>query len=152
MLRYCMRVTDAGVQAIAHSLRSLYSLDLSCCPNVTSASLAELLLLTSSHLVELRISRCRGLDLVTQPEIHRRYRHHPPGQLGDAGNVILKALRRPDCCLSLLDVSTGGHDLEEQLNEQDEDLQLFASAVESLGFTHRPAGFFSRPCNWSTAT
>lgn len=145
MLRYCMRVTDAGVQAIAHSLRSLFSLDLSCCPNVTSASLAELLLLSASHLAELRIARCRGLDLATRPEIHRRYRHHPPGEMGDAGNVILKALRRPDCRLSLLDVSTGGHYAEEQLNEQDEDLQLFASAVESLGFTHRPAGFFSRP-------
>jgi hypothetical protein len=144
-----MRVTDAGVQAIAHSLRSLFSLDLSCCPNVTNASLAELLLLSASHLVELRISRCRGLDLVTRPEVHRRHRHLPPGEMGDAGNAILKALRRPDCRLSLLDVSTGGHKVDEQLNERDEELRLFASAVESLGFSHCPAGFFSRPCSWS---
>jgi hypothetical protein len=140
VLRYCRRITDAGVRAAAHSLRSLCSLDLSYCTRVTASSLAELFLCLPA-LSELRLAWCRGLDLVVLPDSHR-YRHHSVGELGNAGETILKALRRSDCRLSVLDVTACAGVGE---SSQVEDSDLFASSMESIGFVHCPTGFFSRP-------
>jgi hypothetical protein len=78
---------------------------------------------------------------VILPDSHR-YRHHSVGELGIAGETILKALRRSDCRLSVLDVTACAGAGE---SSSDEDTELFVSAMESIGFEHCPAGFFSRP-------
>lgn len=127
-LRYCKRITDAGILSIAHNMFRLESLDLTLCNRITITSISELLLRVSG-LSELRLVGCKGLDLV----------HEESGELNRAGQELLRSLRRPESHLSVLDVAhcTTGN--------ASRSLQVFVAAMESLGFAHHPQGCFSRP-------
>ena len=126
-LRYCKRITDAGILSIAQNMFRLESLDLTLCNRVTITSISELLLRVSG-LSELRLVGCKGLDLVLEES----------GELGRAGQELLSSLRRPESHLSVLDVA-------HCLGNTSRSLEVFAVAMESLGFVHHPHGCFSRP-------
>jgi hypothetical protein len=58
-LRYCKRITDQSVEALAAGLPDLQTLDLSFCTRLSVAALATLLRLRGHVLTELRLWRCR---------------------------------------------------------------------------------------------
>jgi hypothetical protein len=65
-LRYCKRVTDDGVNAIANRMQNLYSLDLSFCTHISSSCIVNLLELRHESLFELRLQHCTQLNIVSQ--------------------------------------------------------------------------------------
>ena len=142
-LRYCKRVTDAGINAITNAMLDLYSLDLSFCTRISSASILNLLEIRSDTLSELRIKNCSQLNISMNAQSNARN--------GDAnaGRVILGVLQSnaDEGCLYLLDVrSCGGH-TDAQGNYPEDD--PFVQGMKSLCFEQAVPGFFSRParCN-----
>ena len=166
-MRYCKRLTDNGVNAIANGLRSLYSLDLSFCSRVTSNSICGLLELRHQTLSELRLQECRQLKITRDPEddddgLHGRsggrQDNHVPRPARD-GQAILKYLKSPsgrscllssttlESNLSMLDLRCCGGQPNREVGYPEED--PFVRGMKSLQFEQKTPGFFSRPARWN---
>lgn len=140
-LRYCKRVTDVGINAVTNGMQDLYSIDLSFCTRISSASIMNLLEIRSGTLSELRIRNCSQLN-ITMSGLSSN------GD-GNAGRVILGVLQSnvDESCLCILDVrSCGGHTNVEE-NYPDDD--PFVQGMKSLQFEQVVPGFFSRPARWN---
>ena len=153
-----MRISDAGVNAVARSMKDLYSLDLTYCTRVTADSVCNLLQVRGDSLAELRLQGCRSLDFAIDPYApnaasaaaatagRNRVARHPEG--GAAGRSILEAIRSQgdDCCLSVLDAQRCCGSLDEGYPSD----EPFVRGMASLGF-EQTAGFFSRPARWNSS-
>ena len=144
--RFCKRVTDIGVRAIASSLEDLYTLDLSFCTKLSAHAIASLLELRGGSLSELRLQGCYSLTIGGAVD-HRR----PPGldPPGAAGRAIVNALRShgPSCCLSALDVRDCGGQPPRGTPYPTHD--PFFIGMTDMGFRQRVAGYFDRPACWN---
>ena len=149
-LRYCKRITDAGVDAIAHGMKELYSLDLGFCTKVTANSICNLIQVRGDSLSELHLQRCRSLDFAREPyDPSSVARHgHNDFEGGVAGQMVLSALKShgDGCCLSVLDIQYCGGSREGEGYPEDDP---FVQGISSLGFTQAFPGYFSRPARWN---
>jgi Leucine Rich repeat len=144
-LRYCRRITDAGVNAIAHNMKGLYSLDLSFCTQVTISAIVNLLEIRGDCLAELRLMGCKNLDIPQEPDsAATRLRDR-----GRAGRQLVNAVRSHGsrCCLSVLDVRNCGvqHSIHTEYHKNDP----FVRGMSTLLFAQKAPGFFSRPARWN---
>jgi len=153
-LRYCLRLTDQGVNAIASSMPDLYSLDLSFCTKVTISALFGLLELRGRSLAELRLQGCNQLEVALDPNAPDTARHHsrrqPSSEQGGyAGRQLLCVLRshRSHCALSILDVRQcmGQPSLDRGYPDSDS----FVQGMAALHFEQKAPGLFSRPARCS---
>ena len=155
-LRYCKRLTDVGVNAIANHM-NLYSLDLSFCSKVTSQSICNLLELRHETLAELRLQECRQLKIVRDPDDDngmppQRNRNQNRG--GEDGMAILRSLRSPTGILgtapsnlSMIDLRCcGGH---EHIHKIYPESDPFVRGMVALQFRQKTPGFFARPARWN---
>ena len=143
-LRYCKRVTDAGINAITNGMQDLYSLDISFCTLVSIASVLNLLEIRAGTLSELRLRGCTQLNISMIGQSNTNGEGN-----ANAGNVILGVLRSnaDENCLCILDVrSCGGHAKADE-NYSDDD--PFVEGMKSLHFQQVVPGFFSRPARWN---
>lgn len=140
-------MTDVGIRILAQGMRDLYSLDLTFCSRVTSASISDLLRARHSSLSELRLRSCTTLDIGTADNRRRRNLVDP----GSDGRVIVEALNATGtgCCLSLLDVRQCGGQPGRTGFYADHD--PFVGGMKSLGFEQRVAGYFGRAARWNQA-
>lgn len=164
-MRYCKRLTDVGVNAIAGSMDNLYSLDLSFCTKITSASICNLLEARHETLSELRLKECRQLQIVRDPDdddddgLDDRRRQQNITRGGRDGQSILKSLKRPtgsylsnsnnatECNLSVLDARCCGGQPGLEIPYADND--PFVRGMISLGFEQKTPGLFARPARWN---
>ena len=143
-LRYCKKITDVGVNAITSSMLNLYSLDLSFCSRVTSASILELLEIRRDTLVELRLQNCSHLDITQDLRHHVEFRGNFSGE-GQVGRRILGSLRSSGngSTLSMLDLRHCGGHHEPSVGYPSED--AFVQGMTSLRFKQVIPGVFQRP-------
>jgi Leucine Rich repeat len=123
-LRYCKRITDRSVEALAEYLPDLQTLDLSFCTRITVASLSTLLQVRGHVLTELRLWQCR-----------------PRGQ----GSRLIRVLQslHHDCALVVLDLRHCALLLEDATLRRDllEQLHFVESSQLLPGFfTREPRG------------
>jgi len=148
-LRYCKRMTDVGIGAIAGAMPDLYSLDLTFCTRVTAAGVRTLLDIRGNSLSELRLQSCRSLVFVRDPDDPATAAERS----ADAGRLVLNALksRGETCCLAVLDVRRcGGHEFGPDFDEGYPAGDQFARGMASLGFEQSYPGYFSRPARWNS--
>jgi hypothetical protein len=154
-LRYCKRLTDNGVNAIASGLKMLYSLDLSFCTKVTVASICTLLDLRRETLSELRLQECRQLLIARDPEdnveeYHRRGQEQVLGPRPDRdGQLILRSLRSPSSSLSMLDLRCCGG--QRNINVAYLESENVVRGMMRLNFQQKTPGFFARPAQWNAS-
>ena len=146
-LRYCKRITDAGINAITYNMPNLHSLDLSFCSRITSSSIFHLLECLHETLSELRLRNCGLLDIFSTddgPGVGSN-----GGNVGLAGNRILNGIRSHGSgnCLCLLDVRGCGGIATPQQNYPESD--PFVHGMSDLQFQQRVPGFFSRKAQWN---
>lgn len=126
-------------------MQDLYSLDLSFCTRISSASILNLLEIRSGTLSELRISNCSQLNISMSSQSNIN------GRDGNAstGRVILSVLQAnaDGNSLCILDVrSCAGHtNAFESYSEDDP----FVEGMKALQFEQVAPGFFSRPARWN---
>lgn len=143
--RYCKRLSDNGVHAIALQLENLYALDLSFCTKVSSVSIQSLLEIRGGSLAELRLQSCRNLAIGHA----RDFRGPRDSETGSTGRIIVNALRSrtASCCLSALDVrDCGGQPRDGVAYDVDDP---FVRSMIQLGYQQRVPGFFHRPACWN---
>lgn len=146
--RYCKRISDAGVQAIARHLESLYTLDLSFCTKIHASAIYSLLEIRGGTLAELRLQSCHNLDIGFAPD-GTEPNGTPAAEAADAGGMILKALalHGDTCCLSALDVrGCGGQPnggAQYRVNDP------FVISMARIGFQQPSPGYFVRPARWN---
>ncbi len=143
-LRYCKKITDAGVNAITHSMRRLYSLDLSFCSRITSAAIVNLMELRKDTLTELRLQNCPLLDTSSQVSHYS----DPNGDLSShsqAGRAMFNALRSVGSLshLSILDLRNCGRHRND--NEGFPCDNAFAQGMLTLRFKQVVPDFYRRP-------
>jgi hypothetical protein len=169
-MRYCKRITDSGVNAIAGTLQHLYSLDLSFCTKLTASSVCNLLESRHETLSELRLQQCRQLKIARDPNDDdddghdgRGGRHHTIARGARDGQSILKSLKSPvrsrflqqagtqqqQSNLSILDVRFCGGQPNMDVGYPDSD--PFVRGMNSLQFEQKTPGFFSRPARWNAS-
>lgn len=143
-LRYCKKITDVGVNAIANSMRRLYSLDLSFCSRISAAAIVELLELRHDTLTELRLQNCSQLDISNDPSYHSESNSESQSH-GNAGRAILHALHSVGSLshLSMLDLRNCGK--QRSVNDADPCDELFVQGMLMLRFENVVPGFFRRP-------
>jgi hypothetical protein len=126
------------VNAITNGMQDLYSLDLSFCSRISSASILNLLEIRSSTLSELRISNCSQLRISMSDQSNTG-----TGGNANTGRIILNLLQYSNDALSILDVSRCGglSNADERYSDDDP----FVQGMESLQFKQVAPGFFSRP-------
>lgn len=133
-----------GINEITNAMQDLYSLDLSFCTHITSASILNLLEIRSSTLSELRMRNCSQLHISMSGQSNNN------GDGNDnAGSVILNVLQSSadGNCLCILDVNgCGGHQNTEEKYSDDDP---FVQGMEALQFQQVVPGFFSRPARWN---
>jgi hypothetical protein len=147
-LRYCKRLTDGAVHAIAKSMRHLYSLDLTFCSRITATSLSNLLEVRHDCLAELRLKSCRNLG-IGQDRSSARGGVVVDRNGGRDGRLILRAIQsRPTThCLCILDVrDCGGQPSPTEDYPLDDP---FVVGLKAMEFEQRVPGFFSRQSRWS---
>lgn len=160
-MRYCKRLTDAGINAIANAMVNLYSLDLSFCTKLTRSSICNLLESRRETLSELRLQECRQLEIVHDAEGYEmgRGRQGHISQGARDGQAILKSLKSPigsylrntsaaqESNLSILDIrSCGGQPSTDSIYPHSDP---FVRGMLSLNFEQRTPGFFARPARWN---
>lgn len=145
--RYCKRLSDNGVLAIARQLENLYTLDLSFCTKVSPAAIQSLLEIRNESLAELRLQSCRNLSIGNTRDF--RVRRGNEIEAGSTGRIIVNVLQsRGDlCCLSALDVrDCGGQPRDGAAYHGDDP---FVRAMSTMDFQQRVPGFFNRPARWN---
>lgn len=144
--RYCKRLSDEGVRAIALRLENLYTLDLSFCTRVSSAAIVFLLETRGQSLAELRLQSCRNLDIGAAPDFRRRIN---ASEAGSAGRGIVDAIQSHGiaCSLSSLDVRDCGGQPPDGAPYKEND--PFVTRMIDAGFQQRVAGYFGRPARWN---
>jgi hypothetical protein len=154
-LRYCKRLTDHGVNAIAGGLKMLYSLDLSFCTKLTVSSICTLLDLRRETLSELRLQECRQLLIARDPEDDvddnsRRGQQQVLRPRPDRdGQSILRSLRSPTSSLSMLDLRCCGG--QRNINVGYLESENFVRGMIRLNFQQKTPGFFARPAQWNAS-
>jgi hypothetical protein len=140
-LRYCKKVTDNGVNAIAASMSNLFSLDLSFCTRINMASIVSLLEMRRSTLSELRLQSCHQLT-IRRPTIAA---HRLEGDSGEGldGQALLDVLGQYQSCLNLLDLRGCGG--QSNLSESYPPNDTFVLRMQRLMFQQKVPGFFARP-------
>lgn len=172
-LRYCKRITDAGVDAIANGMQHLYSLDLSFCSKVTVRAVCSLLEWRRESLAELRLRECRQLQITQEPDDFltgdydrrgtQQQQQNVP-RTGPDGQAILKSLRSP-AGYSRIRSSTDNAPVVEESHLSMLDLRCcsgqpdiccpypdnsaFVRGLAVLGFQQKAPGFFARPAKWN---
>jgi hypothetical protein len=147
-LRYCKRITDAGINAITQNMSELYSLDLSFCSRVTAASIFNLLEIRFDCLTELRLKSCNKLDIVREHDQDPLASRQRVDAARCSGRVILNAIgSHADHCLCILDVRECGG--QPSPTEAYPDTDPFVEGMRHLQFEQRVPGFFSRPARWN---
>lgn len=143
-LRYCKKITDAGVNAITHAMRRLYSLDLSFCSRITSAAIVSLLQLRKETLTELRVQNCPLLD-TSNDVAHHSDANRDFSNNGEAGHAIFHALCSVGSLshLSILDLRNCRR--RRSINEGFPCDDTFAQEMLTLRFKQVVPGFFCRP-------
>lgn len=154
-LRYCKRLTDNGVNAIAGGLKMLYSLDLSFCTKLTVSSICTLLDLRRETLSELRLQECRQLLIARDPaddveDDSRRGQQQVLRPRPDRdGQSILRSLRSPTSSLSMLDLRCCGG--QRNINVGYLESENFVRGMMRLSFQQKTPGFFARPARWNAS-
>ena len=145
-LRYCKKLTDDGIDAVANAMQNLYSLDLSFCTRVSSSCLLRLLEQRQDTLTELRLQNCTQLDIAQD-----RRQLDFPGDRGDGreGLAILNLLRTqdPNNHIGILDLRCCGGQLDLATPYPDND--RFVEGMRLLRFEQQIPGFFVRPVHWN---
>ena len=145
--RYCKRLGDTGVDAIARQLENLITLDLSFCTKVSPAAIQSLLEVRGGTLTELRLQACENLSIGSTQDIHDTIH---AADIGSTGRIIVGALKSLGgrCCLSALDVRDCGGQPRGGAEYSSDD--PFVSGMTQIGFQQRAPGFFRRPARWNS--
>jgi hypothetical protein len=141
-LRYCKKITDKGINAVANSMQRLHSLDLSFCSRITSAAILDLLVIRQDSLAELRLQSCSHLDITRDLRHHNEFRGNFTGD-GSTGRSILNTLRQKgvQSHLSMLDLrNCGGYEGGQGYPNED----AFVQGMAALRFKQLIPGFFQR--------
>lgn len=142
-LRYCKKITDKGISAIADSMQHLFSLDLSFCSRISSRAILNLLEVRQDTLAELRLHSCSHLDVTRDLRHHTEFRGNFSGD-GRTGSSILNVLRSNGfrSHLNILDLrNCGGHEAGKGYPNDD----AFVQGMAELKFQQSIPGFFQRP-------
>lgn len=144
-------------------MANLYSLDLSFCTKVTSASICNLLESRHETLSELRLRECHQLQIALDPDDDDSEdgggRNRSISRGAKDGRLILNSLKSPTRCysgssppiqtsnLSILDIRCCGGQPSPDLDYPETD--LFVRGMRHMNFEQRVPGFFSRPARWN---
>ena len=146
-MRYCGLLTDVAITALARSLRSIYSLDISFCTRITVRALVELLHFRSKSLFELRLYRCRQLDFRDSVGM-RRPVQNMTSATSPTSDSFLKALKK-DTCLSVLDLRQCAPFLSGKTLAAN---HSFSRRMKKFGFSENVSGFFTQKPRWDEGT